>query len=825
LAKRGKQKKFSRPSGQPASPETLQNQLDTLLQRQQYRQALAACQNLQRSHPDLKVRPSEAEIWVLRGQQELQAANPSQAEASFRKALELGLMGESHYWLAKCLMEVGRSQEALDLLKTAFDRKELSKDYAGCYLKLLALQGDTTALASFIDGQSKQFLAPQLHWARGWLALKEGKPDAALAHFQKMKRGVTPGDNPAAWIAYAQQQLEDWDAAAVTLQLGSSSSFLRGIRLDFRDHPAIQRLGLYQAASTGRSLVEALNPRQQKPVPLLNAALVAEVTHLVESDELEDAADALAQLEPLPTDFPELEALMRPLLMLAGKAALQQDDLDAAEAFWTEIVNTPPFDPLLAVNLHYAQQANQSYPENQRLLARLKQWLDSEAKHNPQAWPEQRLHPTQAKLFCWMADGLMAMSKIRQGLQTLERAVRLCPDSPEVIGRQGLKAHAEGHLDRAVDLLVRSLEAGCRYPEVYEALLICWDKLGNPQARREAQQRFGKSFGDITQDADTGLTSWEEALSIRSYPLFEKLVQENKSPTPAVQACRIFLHAVEEYFETNERVSFNSSVAETQWDRLLKSLDPLERGPVLQTIFLCLHLLAKRQKGLAALENRYLDQLSKLADEYPELRPTELAMAAIRGTKLPQLEARVQQYLRSAPQPGRAIAQLQLKVRRFGCFPSLAPQIEDALQKDAHNPLLLLAQATTFRAGSKPYNTLKEQGFELARRLQDAEALQAFREEEALQSISFAKTLLPGLPEFGGSGQLDIEDFVRRMAEQIAGRKLSAAELNELLPHLEDAFGEFSDVDFDDGSPFGDVFPLPPPTSSHKGKKQRRRGF
>jgi Flp pilus assembly protein TadD len=84
-----------------------QSQLQILLAQKKYRQAIDEVKKLQRSQPDAKIIPTEAEIWQLRGQQELEKGEFKAAENSFRQALKLGFTG-AHYWLAKALLGQNR---------------------------------------------------------------------------------------------------------------------------------------------------------------------------------------------------------------------------------------------------------------------------------------------------------------------------------------------------------------------------------------------------------------------------------------------------------------------------------------------------------------------------------------------------------------------------------------------------------------------------------------------------------------------------------------------------------------------------------------------
>ncbi|NJL42502.1 MAG: hypothetical protein HC856_00520 [Pseudanabaena sp. RU_4_16] len=97
--------KFQLGRSEPISQAGFQAQLKSLLHQQKYRQALDEIQKIKRAQPDLTFTPAEAEIWLLRGKQEFQKKDFKQAETSLQRSLELGGVGEAHYWLAKCLLE------------------------------------------------------------------------------------------------------------------------------------------------------------------------------------------------------------------------------------------------------------------------------------------------------------------------------------------------------------------------------------------------------------------------------------------------------------------------------------------------------------------------------------------------------------------------------------------------------------------------------------------------------------------------------------------------------------------------------------------------
>ena len=69
---------------------------------------------------------------------------------------------------------------------------------------------------------------------------------------------------------------------------------------------------------------------------------------------------------------------------------------------------------------------------------------------------------------------------------------------------------------------------------------------------------------------------------------------------------------------------------------------------------------------------------------------------------------------------------------------------------------------------SRPqYQTYYDQGFELARRLQDAEALQAYREEDWFQAQQLTSHIMGDqIANLGDPSQLDMIDVLQRMARE-----------------------------------------------------------
>ncbi|NJR65998.1 MAG: hypothetical protein HC772_12855 [Leptolyngbyaceae cyanobacterium CRU_2_3] len=467
-------------------------------------------------------------------------------------------------------------------------------------------------------------------------------------------------------------------------------------------------------------------------IELLN---VLSVLKFIDENNLHEAAHVLLKLDRRSKKFPELETLRPAVLTLAGQQSMEQDEAACASEFWQLLQREQPFNPQLAVNLVRVLDDNEDYQELQRLLTRLIKWLEQDFKQHPQNWTEQGRQTTLAYAHCRLADTWMALGRGRAALGELQTAERIYPGSPEVIGRRGLVAAQENRHDEATRLLSQALEEGCRSAEVYIVLIETWKKLGNSEAMLDARRRFGKKFGDLNIIADVEVLPWIDALSTRQYDLFSDLVEGGSKLDPAMRACQIFVNATEGDPNSGGNVSLQQTQAVSHWDELLKGLSPQEQVPTLQAIALCLLLFAKREKGIAALITQYRVQLYELGDQQPEAKAAHLVILSLKERDPKKLKIPFQAYLGSQPQPGNALAQIQLQVRRYTQTSSqaqiLRSFIEESLNREPQNPLLILAKATTYPQNSSNYETFRQQGFEIARRLQDAKALQAFREEEA----------------------------------------------------------------------------------------------
>ncbi|MTJ53211.1 hypothetical protein FJR38_11440 [Anabaena sp. UHCC 0253] len=807
---------------------SFQVQLQELLNQKKYRQALEEIKKNQRSHPNIEFTPKESEIWLLRGQQEFQKQDFKQAEKSFGRALEFGLVGEVHYWQARCLLELKQLDAALNLLRNVFEAGTLPKEYSICYLKLLLLKGDTATVEQLIQEQSKRFSAAQLHWVRGVLALKNGQPETALTSFLKIKRAVTDGDLPLAWVVYTQQISGNWDAAADLLGLKSS---LFG-QPKYLEHPILERLAIFQQGKTAQEPLKSINPRTTVDKNIQEALTVLQMLQLIDQGDHHGAAHLLLKIERRSPRFPELESLRPLLLTLAGQQALNQGEPSCAELFWQPLLTEQPFNPQLAINLLEVFDANDHDQERPRLLTRFLKWLEQEAKQKPQEWPAQRLKATQAHLHCWMADAYMALDRERAALGALQQAERICPTSPELLGRKGLIETMEENYTEAIALLTQSLESGCRHEEVYSTLLHCWNRLGDRQAFNEARRKFGKHFGDLNIEPQIETSPWIDALSTLSYPLFSRMVETENPRDPAIRACQIFVNAAQSPPNSGGRVSLDQKAAAKVWETILQRLAGQEQIAVLQAIALSIHLFAKREKGIAALISQYRQNLIDLSIEYPEARVANLVVLAVKESSPKKLELPVRFYLDIMPQPGNALANIQLQARRFGEITTLIPFLDEALRREPQNPLLLLARATTYDVDHPNYEQLKQQGFELARRLQDAKALQAFREEQAFLNNRETQSVMPDPEQFDNLNMSNVDDLLEGMLKKLLGNKMPKADFERMLPELKKMmlnrmpdFSDEEDEDEDDDEIDLDFIFRNASSTSKKRKGRRKAGF
>ncbi|MEB3213620.1 MAG: tetratricopeptide repeat protein [Leptolyngbyaceae bacterium] len=783
------------------SDQKLETQLENLIEQKKYTQAIRKLQQTLKRKPDVDIKIREADIWLAQGKDEFERAKYDSAEKSLREAIAQQLYGDSHYWLAKTLLAQEKIAPALDIIQTAFDDKTLPKDFGGCYLKLLFLNGKDDVVETLIKSQAKRFYAPQLHWARGILAMKAGDSEEALEHFQKMGRPASPNDTPSSWRIYAEQSAGRWHDSEHILKISPPGFEFKLFKAVRKRHPATQVLALRHVALTHQNPAEFID-LDAPDVAKYPTALVLAMLYLIRHDNSHDAAHLAIDLsKPVLTDYPELESLYRPLMLKAGEQARMEGELACSADFWGKAIDEKEFDPNLALHLHGALRSAGSPSETQNVLHQIINWVRQNAKQQPETWPEQRLNSTLAKLYCWLADSQMRARHTRDGERSVREAEKYAPNHPEVIGRKGLEAYVKGKWDAAVTILTQALEAGCRFDEVYSALLNTLEKQGDSDAAKAVRRKFGKHFGDTTVDTEVDVPLWVEALTAQNYVLMEQTVKEQKKPTPPIQALQIFLNAAEDEPSSSQKITLNQKKATAQWDELLRSHSPADQVDILKAIYLVVYHHARRnKKGMSALQSQYFQKLIDLKADTPEAMQAHLVLLPLRNLPPDRLKMAVMATLNRSPQPGNFLARTQLEMRRFYMHQAFRPFIDEYLEQEPQNPLLLLAKATLYPRNSRDYQTFYDQGFEIARRLQDAEALQAYREEDWFKANEMTVNALGNnVNLLNDPSQMDMLDVLQNLARQTMGVDIPPEILAGMLPELEAQMnGDFDDDDFDD---------------------------
>jgi tetratricopeptide (TPR) repeat protein len=773
-----------------------QAQLQTLLAQKKYRQAIDEIKKLQRSQPDLLLSPSEAEVWRLRGQQELEKSEFKAAENSFRQILKLGVTTEVHYWLAKTLLAQDRVDAALELIKSAFESKILPKEESICYLKLLLIKGDFDAVEDLIKVQAKRFSAAQVHWARGVLELQAGKPKFALISFAKIKKPLTPGDAIDAWIAYSHQQNGNWDEAASKLGLSRFSIFGRQTLPDL---PILKKLAIVQQLAQGKIRSDLAAKDDRASQEILTAL---QAVQLMAEGNFHDAGHSMLELKSGSTRIAELMALKSTILTIAGEQAMTQGASDCAVKLWQPLLQAKELNPKLVVNFLAALEEEDDYQERQRLLIRFIKWIESDAKQNPSNWPKEKLDLTLAHAHCLIGDCCIALHRPNAAHGSVQQALRICPTSGEAIGRQGIIAIAEEETEKGIELLKQALDKGCEFDMVYELLQETLSEEDREAEAVEIRKRHGKKFGDLPEADEVKIEPWIEALSTRDYDSFSRLLPKEKSTAHTLRVCQIFKEAAKGKPTGTGKISIDQTKATAAWDSLLAGLSTADKLPVLQTIALSIEVLSKRDKGIAALSTRYMLMIFELIPKLPAARAVHLLVLAVKSNSIDKLDFPVKAYLAIAPQPGNALALLQLQVRWFAQTDVLRSFIDAALAREQQNPLLLLAKATTFSPNSKSYDEFRSKGFELARQIQDAQALAAFRmEDRYLDNNESDNFFTPNPGKFGIDLPPQIQSMFEEMIRKTIGSKMSRAELEIIMPMLKQKF--ISDMLTNPSSIFG----------------------
>ncbi|MGB3291919.1 MAG: tetratricopeptide repeat protein [Phormidesmis sp.] len=812
-----------------ASGEALDKQIQDLIEQKKYSTAIRKLQLGLKRDPDQKITVTEADLWVLQGQHDLAQSRYSQAATAFQSALALEPQSDAFYGLAKCFLVQETPAAALDLFQAAFDEKTLPKDLGGCYLKLLFLNDRADAAETLIKNQSKRFYTPHLHWAKGALALRAGKPKSALPHFKKMGRSASPNDNLLAWQVYAHQQADNWSQAELLLPVEPTFQPMFGsslFRPEASKQPALQRLIMQQVARSEHPPSDFFDIDDPE-LPHRAAVWILEILHYIRTENFHNAAHAVLNFPAELKAYPALQALYRPLMLKAGDQAGEERELSCTVAFWSEIVDEPTFDPKLAVNLYKALDLTQNYRQAQQLVKQLIAWVKGEAKDNAAVWPTERLNATLAKLNCWLADCQMMLGHRSDAGRSIKAAEKLAPSHPDVLGRKGLEHFSKGREEAAIPLLTQALETGCQYREVYRVLLGLLE--GDTDAVKTIRRKFGKHFGDIGVDAEVDIPDWVEALTFQNYEVMAQFVRDKARPTPALKAFQVFLDSADDEPSSSEKITLNLKKAQPQWEKLLQSHAPADQVEITKAIYLLIQQHAKRnKKGMAALQSDYLQKMIELSQQQaPEADIAHLMLLAIRSTPSNPLEHAVESVLSRSAQPGKTVALAQLELQHFGPNQMLRPFIESYLEQEPQSPLLLLAAATLHPKPSRKYKTFYDQGFDIARRLQDAEALQAFREEEWFAAQAMTRRVVgPQMDILGNPGQLDLADMIKRLARETFGTDVPPEVLAQMLPEFaaQMAGGFFMDDDEDDD--LDDIFiPLPPPRRKSGRKSSRKRGF
>ncbi len=813
-----------------------------LLKDQNYLQAIELLNKTQKTHPELDFGVTAVELLLAQTQQALRQGQAQQAEIHARQALRLeaeaqSYSGTAHYWVAKSLLEQDRPREALAFIQAAFEDQTLPKTHAGCYLKLLLILGEGQTVQTLMAEQSKRFYATQLHWVRGILALQARKPAEALTHFRKVKDPATPGDLSKAWQVYAQQLQGEWYTAWELMRSLAKEHSSRPLdQPTLENHPLLSWLQLnnrvhrHEKAGFWFDLGEQNKQNQSLPLALLDFVKV------LESGNAHDAAHLFLEAKPDPETYPEIKSLVRPLFLRAGEQALDDDRPDCAIEFWREMAQETPLDVSLNVNLFHAATLDDDDETALATLKRLAQWLDQEAPKHPQDWPEQRRIQARVGLHCRTADLYISLRNPPAAInQELSKAERLDPNHPELKVRQGLRAYLQDQNEKAIASLTAGLAGGSTYAEGYGVLLELLEQKGDKAAHKEARRRFGKRFGDLDVDSEVEIDRWIEALATQNYPIFEGLVDGGDHPKhPAQVAERLFVDAVVGRPSKSGKVDVDLEQVAALWDKHLAQVGATPEQPlVLQAIALCLMLFSKRQKGRDGLLKQYLDQLLALEGEQPEALSIYLSLLAVKNTTPTQIRPGISRLLKRAATPGNTLAQVQLHARWFAQTNALMPFLDEALAKEPQNPMLLLAKATTYKLHSDAYESYKEQGFEIARRLQDAAALQAFREEHAFAENQQTAALMPDFSQLNpfDPRSLDrmLEAMIRNMLPNVSQR-----ELDQMLPLLKQQFLNEADMppgfaalfgddeDEEDDLPFNFFGPPPRARRSAKNKRKKR---
>ncbi|MFN5514570.1 MAG: tetratricopeptide repeat protein [Cyanobacteriota bacterium] len=770
------------------------DRLDALIREKRFPAALVELDKIRRADPDFQPPMSEADLWSFRGQMELDENQWRAAENSFRQAIKLGGKSECYYFAAKALLRLNRLDSAVALLKEAFEADKLTKEFDLCYPKLLLMKEDSAAVADLLAQYPQRFDADARHWLEGSLAFLDGRKEEALTHFAAVARDLTPGDHSYVWEIFGLHQLGRYEEAArKEMELEPDSEPGQPLRraLTYGEHECLQCFALFHWLRQGETPLNEL-------MVVDGYALVDELWdalclfNALKSQRYALAAHYFLQLDNSLRRLPELQEIQQTLLLLAGQEAKRNDADKMAQEYWLAAWNDKSFNPQLAINLAEILKYNEAWPERQRVLTRLLKWLEEEGKRNPRDWPADLLNYTLAHIHCWLAYNGLRAGRHRLFSDELQRAERLCPQSPETLGYRGILAYLEDEYEKAISLLTSALEGGTESYPIYSCLEELLEDLKREPELAAMRTRFGPRFGEAAPEAPP-FEPWELALGSLSYDFFSFSLEMEEDVTQPVRMCRLFIMAVKGEANANGKVSFDQARVKKYWQSYLSALEPTEQALCLEAILACLCLFAKREKGVAALTKDYLDQLKALGAQVPAAQDRYLALLALKEKKLPKVIGAVKAFLDGQPQRANALARLQLRYRLYaeGSHRDLfRPLLEDARQKEPQNPLLLLALATSYPPALDLYTQLREESFELARRLQDAEALAACRQEDYLQRHRQNQDLMLRASRLNEDEPELTEAFFKDMIARMLGDEVPEEEIERRLPELMNIFLE-----------------------------------
>lgn len=732
----------SRRSDKDSPQQSVQNKLASLVRQQCYSQAIRLREQALRRQPDLALHPSEADLWRMEGQLAATEGQIRRAETALRRAIDLGLHGEPEYQLARLRLHHSGVEQALEPLQEAFNANTLPADYGGAYLKLLLLQGDTEQVRQVIRTRPERFQPQQIHWAGGILQLLDHNPAGALQAFRLMVGPASPGDQVVAWRAWAQLEAGDHQAAAAELTKAGDATGPMGVAV-----------ALDLAARDGRRPGELLTLTQPK-LPQRGLVLALELLFHLRRSHLLTAAKLLLEHErQLLSTCPALAVLRRPLLLLAGQQALEQDSDEDAIRCWRPIVDRPGFDPDLALRLYPVLDRSMEDDDNQeaeRLANLLISWVRRASRAAPDDWPQALLNRTLARLHCWQADQFMVLGARQQARRSVQQAEDLASGDPEVVGRRGMLQGLTGDVEGAIPLLWQALDGGCRCHHLY-TMLAGWLEIGG---QREELKRLQRTHGAAFDDhPHSGVEMrrppfWLKALSECEPQELARRLERAPDQDAGVRALLLWLdHISPASGSGGARWDLEVPGLAGPWSALLAELDASDRVEAITAILLATYRHCRRRRKIVVGQiEAWHDQLEQLATDGGSTHSSAAQRAQLmllnqrlRPGEAFQRESR--RLLGRTARPERTLALALMDLRLVASTRSWRPLVEELHRQDPQEALLLVALATMEPVSSALHRRLLEQGFALARQQQDQEALAACHWEEQWSELSFDRKL------------------------------------------------------------------------------------